>query len=138
LDSIRKVFAYRMKEARGDRTQEVFAERMGVSVRTYQEWEAGNVPQKATLAAIVEKLSLPSETMLFRDPDFGKPSPSEALAVISNIFSILGPEVLDALASADDAKKAHCRSALEALLLPVDRLFKKPTELQEKKPKRSS
>jgi transcriptional regulator with XRE-family HTH domain len=71
LDSIRKVFAFRLREFRGNRTQDAFAEQLDLSKRTYQELESGNVPQKKTLLKLVKKLGLASETPLFLDPDLG-------------------------------------------------------------------
>lgn len=75
-----------MRERRGQRTQDEFAEFLGVSPRTYQEWESGAVPQKAMVAHIVKRLKLTSETPLFLDPDCipgpRPPTPAEALEVL--------------------------------------------------------
>lgn len=90
MDSLRKVFAYRLKELRGDETQAQFAERLDLSLRTYQELESGNIPQRKTIAKIVERLNLASETALFLDPDLiekaPRPSPEEALDVLAELI----------------------------------------------------
>lgn len=83
MESLRKVFAYRLKAAKGTRTQAEFAEVLEMSLRTYQELEAGNIPQRKTVAKIVEKLGLKSETELFLDPDLIRPpTPEQALKVL--------------------------------------------------------
>jgi hypothetical protein len=40
-----------------------------MSLRTYQDLEAGNIPQAKTLQKIVERSGLESETVLFMDPE---------------------------------------------------------------------
>jgi transcriptional regulator with XRE-family HTH domain len=120
LDSLRKVFAYRLKEFRGDRTQSDFAEFLDLSLRTYQELEAGNIPQRKTMSKIVERLGLKSETPLFMDPDLietaPKPTPTEALAVLSE--AIKTPQ-------SDELAKANARiNELEQELAKMrDELF---------------
>lgn len=94
MDSIRKVFSYRLKELRGDLTQEAFSEKIGFKLRTYQSFEAGVVPQKETLAELVKKLGLRSETELFLDPDLTQPSQAQALEVITK--ALRGPALAPA------------------------------------------
>lgn len=93
MDSIRKVFAFRLKELRGAATQEAFAERLGIALRSYQKLEAGNVPQRKTLQTLVRALGLKSETALFVDPDIeitkpvpAEPTPRQALEALAGFL----------------------------------------------------
>lgn len=87
LKKLEEVFAYRLKELRGDLIQPAMAERLGVSNATYQRWESGkHFPKEETRALISKNLNI-SETILFLDPDHTKPTDEQVLARINEVFN---------------------------------------------------
>lgn len=56
----------------------MFSARLGFSLRTYQKFEAGSVPQKATLSKLASAIGV-SETALFLDPDLIPGGPPHSL-----------------------------------------------------------
>jgi hypothetical protein len=80
--------------------------------RTYQNMESGNVPQKKTLAQIVKRLGLKSETVLFLDPDFtGEREGSEERR-----------ELLDFIAASDESKINAFYGAVTQVSEVLDRI----------------
>lgn len=68
-------------------TQNLFAEAIKIPLSTLQKYEAGTIPQDASLKELVAKLGLVTETQLFLDPDLVKePTSKQALAVITKII----------------------------------------------------
>jgi transcriptional regulator with XRE-family HTH domain len=118
VDSIREVFSWRLKRLRGDKTQEEFSARLGIPLRSYQNMEAGNVPQHKSLYRLVEKLALKSETELFQDPDRENPKlrlfelvarldENQAEALLAHANDILASLKIEAeaLSSSDSSKR---------------------------------
>lgn len=103
MDPIRQVFAYRLREKRGARTQESFSALLGIPLRTYQKMEAGNVPQKKSLQVLVERLGLESETALFADPELG----SSKLRLFQRVSALDESEAKEFLALLDDLDSAQ-------------------------------
>lgn len=134
MDSIRKVFAYRLRELRGAMTQDEFSEKLGISKSGYQKMEAGSVPQKDTLKQLARKLGLPSETPLFQDPDLGSRSapPADPLAASLKVIS----DLLELLTTGDQDQRAGVLSQLESLVHGYRKLA--GPKLSEKSRKSSS
>jgi transcriptional regulator with XRE-family HTH domain len=69
LKTIEKVFAWRLRDLRGKRTQQQVSDETKIPLRTYQTMEDGRIPKKkANLEAIAKYYGVP-ETFLFIDPD---------------------------------------------------------------------
>lgn len=87
MKTIRQVFTHNLKEQRerAGLDQVEFAQLLGVPPSTYQKLESskGGVPQKKTIAKIVEVLKLPSETVLFMDPDYRLPALEDAIKLLA-------------------------------------------------------
>lgn len=113
MDNIRKVFAYRLKERRGDLTQEAYSAKLRIPLRTYQKFEAGVVPQKKTMAALVRKLGLVSETPLFQDPDLAPPPPRGMESFRLRVFARLA-------SMKDDEFEAVADGLAEMLGVPLE------------------
>lgn len=84
LENINKVFAFNLRKHRGKRTQAEIAEAVGLSLRGYQRLEKGTIPRTRRLTAQLAVVLRVPETALFLDPDLIRPSPQEALMVISD------------------------------------------------------
>jgi len=93
LETINEVFAFNLRRYRKKKEQETkikqtqarAAEAVGVSHRQYQRYESeGIIPERSILSSLSRYLSVP-ETALFLDPDLAKPSPAQALELITQI-----------------------------------------------------
>lgn len=82
LDTLEKVFAHNIRKLRGKQTQAEMAERLDMPLRTYQKFEAGNIPQAATRHELALKLGVP-ETALFLDPELSAPTAAQVCDVLS-------------------------------------------------------
>lgn len=101
LATIEKVFAYNIKRLRGDLTQEVMAERLGIPLRSYQHIEKGAIPKPKTRKAIAAKLGIP-ESALFLDPDLSSPSAEQFFEILLN--ALTDPEFRE---SCEDAMRTY-------------------------------
>lgn len=88
LKTIREVFAYNLRELRGDRTQAEISESADIPFRTYQDMEGGTLPvKKWDHIASLSKLHNVSETRFFLDPDLTKPNTNQIIEAVTSALS---------------------------------------------------
>lgn len=129
MDTIRDLFSANLRRLRGKRTQADIAEVAKIPFRTYQNMEAGVIPQEATLRAVAQAFGVP-ETTLFQDPNAATIHPAAEemlelavrrvlsvggatpLAQLAALLARVPADVLAMLAQADESALCRVRQAL--------------------------
>lgn len=95
LETIDKVLAYNVRKLRGKRSQAEVAEAAGLPLRTYQRYENGVLPRRRRHLVALAKAFGVSETVLFIDPDLTRPTPQQAIDVLTELVKKNLPNALN-------------------------------------------
>lgn len=82
MNTIEEIFSHNCRKFRGNRTQAKMAELAELPFRTYQNCEAGVIPQVETRKALVKAFGLKNELPLFDLPEAPGISVQDALSVL--------------------------------------------------------